>query len=131
MSGSSAAQLFGVAFTLGGILVSTFAASVVPEKYHAYAFYLGLGLIGIGCLLFLLNLPVAQELAAKGWPKRLSLGLGLLLFISLGWWQFNPMFMPPSPNISFQKFALFWVGLDKGNYQLGTVIKFFNLSFDL
>jgi hypothetical protein len=32
------------------------------------------------------------------------------------------------PNISFQKFALFWVEVDKEIYQLGVVTKFFNLD---
>ena len=38
---------------------------------------------------------------------------------------------PPTaapPNISFQKFALFWVELDKESFQLGAVTKFFNLD---
>ncbi len=94
------AQIVGIAFAVGGALMSTFAASVVPEKYHAYAFYFGFCLIGGGVLLFLVNLPFAQELAAKGWPKKLSLGLGLLLFISLGWWLFAPRPAPPSEEMA-------------------------------
>lgn len=94
------AQIVGIAGAVGGALMSGFAASVVPEKYHAYAFYFGLCLIGGGVLLFLVNLPFAQELAARGWPKKLSLGLGLLLFISLGWWLFAPRPAPPSKEMA-------------------------------
>jgi hypothetical protein len=46
------------------------------------------------------------------------------IFGSISWVDFRE----GRQNISFQKYALFWVGIDKDVYQLGTVAKFVNLS---
>lgn len=36
--------------------------------------------------------------------------------------------LPTTPNISFQKYALFWVEIEPARYQLGIVLKLFNLG---
>lgn len=76
----------GLCVALGGGLLSMFAPSYLPEKFHALGFWLGVVLICVGGLWFVANLPQAQQLAERGWPRTLTVIFGVATFISVGWW---------------------------------------------
>lgn len=79
----------GLLVAIGGALVSMFAPTYLPEKFHALGFWLGVLFVCIGGLWFIANLPQAQQLAEQGWPKILVAIFGAGLIISLGWWALD------------------------------------------
>jgi len=79
-------QVIGILFAIGGVLMSTFAQTVLPDKWHVLGFYFGLVAVVVGALLFLPSLPIMQHLAERGWPKNLTLLSAIAFLIFGGWW---------------------------------------------
>ena len=55
-----------------------------------------------------------------------AVGLGIGIVWQLSGWGFSEQKLARAPNISFQRYALFWVEIDPDVYQLEAVIKLFN-----
>ena len=107
----SAAQIIGLVFALGGGLMWAFAPSVLPERYHAVGFYLGVSLAAVGVLIFILNTPIGQRLALEGWPKTLTILFGAAFIVSGAWWFFGSQESSGNAAAERATGALVWRGL--------------------
>lgn len=109
--------------------------------------WIGLAMVGIGLLVFLFDVRVDRgHIEADGHRFKghrmipllgmIGCGIGFLVFAGFYFRPITPAstvipqtatsVTTTTPNISFQKFALFWVMIDKDIYSFGILAKFFN-----
>lgn len=100
-------RLVAIALAIGGGLMSTFAASVLSEEYHAVGFYFGLWLVCVAVLIFLAYLPQVQYFAANSWPKIATISTGMAFVIAAGGWlvgssENHETATPPRPEVTLR-----------------------------
>jgi hypothetical protein len=123
----------GAVFGLGACLMSLAAPLYfpnAPQSVWHWFFWSGLAIM-------IIMIADAGMLLVYG-SRFLRLGpavvanIALMGLVASAIWQTSypraPAELAIGPNISFQKFALFWVEIDHEVYQLGVVAKFFNLE---
>jgi hypothetical protein len=108
-------------FGLGFTVVFGLLAFAVKDMPH-WVTWPG---IVVGCLLILWGIPPFHD--------RVPIGRGLLFIVvaavigtGVSWYLDMSADIRRGPNISFQRYALFWVRLEPDVYQLKAVIKLFN-----
>ena len=122
----------GGAFALTGIVavLNHFGTHFPDWAWLAY----GVALTGLASVSIVLTLHIAW-VRLRTWGLRMGpligLAIGFSIVLGSAIWGFRvwaPQADIATNRVSFQKYAVFWVELDKDIYQLGVVAKFFNVG---
>lgn len=117
--------VFGLGATMVSVAVPTYFPNAPSAIWH-WLFWGGLALLVLMASDMLILLCFGTKLL--GFLQGLMVNGGILIAALGIIWQTQVARLEPNQlaGISFQKYALFWIEVEKGIYQLGALTKFFN-----